>query len=81
MRPEEVRYQVEFDEVEEAIRELTAWRRDVARLPVHLRDRIEGLDTSRQADLFMIVRDGPVVRAELTPKLRALIGTLRAYRG
>lgn len=73
-----VSVQVEFAEVTEAIAELNYWRGQMWRLPQAVRDRITALNALRPADLFRSLDDRRIVTIELTPLMRALIGTLRA---
>lgn len=74
------RVHVERDEIDGALAELDYWKPRIEALPRHLRDRLNALDAQEPAAVMTVIGAGPVVRVELTPMMRALIGTLRAYR-
>ncbi|HEY5411104.1 MAG TPA: hypothetical protein VIJ94_10305 [Caulobacteraceae bacterium] len=77
---ESVSMRVDYDEVDEAARELAHWNEHREELPGHLRQRIMAMEPARPRSIFAVERAGDHLVVGLTPEVRALLASLRAHR-
>ena len=75
-----IEVRIDLSEVDEVLPLLQRWFRRRAELPKSLREELEYLGWHADEDgvLVRAVEDGMGVVIELTPRMRALIGNLRA---
>lgn len=71
---------VDMSEVLEAAFEIAAWNGREAVLPRELRDEMAVVNAMEPAEVCLVVVEGGHAAVILSPRVRALIGNLRAQR-